>query len=157
MEVTLEQKIIIVMLFDGWVKFTDNFIGYENPDTLESLTEKGLSRKIQFDHKFYHNSYDYLMPVWVKFRRLSDVRQMNESDQHYYFKLKKDILSVMEGCDTPESLFHVIYKAISWLQSDRCEYYKTIQSLSERHNMPVSKIKRFFNGTSKLTPPSTQA
>ena len=82
MEVTLEQKIIIVMLFDGWVKFTDNFIGYENPDTLESLTEKGLSRKIQFDHKFYHNSYDYLMSAWEKVdAKLNEIMHDTDHEQ----------------------------------------------------------------------------
>jgi hypothetical protein len=62
------------------------------------------------DRVFYHDSYDWLMPVWVKFREL----RFDDSKQRARFaKRRQDIRYAMTEGTVPE-LFAALVEAVRW-------------------------------------------
>lgn len=115
----LEKRITAVMLFDGWVYMDTVWRHPEKGDiTIQGI--KAIIHNAQsFDTRSYFTSYDFLMPVWVKFRELEDEIYHEGTNYMDYSELSSNIRTAMLYRPINES-FIALSDAVIW--------YQTIQS-----------------------------
>lgn len=112
---TLEEQIKIVMEFCDWktigCSMDDNVIYFHiQPDKNRKFpTTTKLSKGTH-----YHNDWNWLMPVWIKYRR-TYIGELSYENQLDYFKYKRQIIDIMTRTDTPQELFNTLADAIQWL------------------------------------------
>jgi len=107
---------------EGFPHKTD---GYGYVQTLEGfeisdfINEKYHEQDKNF-HQFaiedlkYHISYDWLMPVWVKFRDLENEIVDYQFNKLAFYVLKAKIKDLLTEKDTPIEAFEELAKAIEW-------------------------------------------
>ena len=90
--------------FDGWITPPD-----VNPD----LGKKG-NRLTSYENLKYHTSYDWLMPVWVRFRdnRFGD---MAKTAQHK--TLCDSMINIIAFSNEPMTLFKAMVHAIKTMNN----------------------------------------
>ncbi len=108
----MERRTIAVMLFDEYKQKATKSV-FVHPD-FGSLTNFGIRNKID-KGIFYHNSYDILMPVWVKFR---DMNLMDITDaQRLYYNVHYQNITTALTQDTITEFFIYLSSAIIWYQN----------------------------------------
>ena len=119
----LEKRIIAVMEFHGW-KLLGNGRGQYMRPKVDGLNCPMLLSGAQiFEHTYYHTSYDWLMPVWAKFRALKfpaphTDEWVNGEGLYMEHSGKCDVIrSAITDSDSPMNVFIVLSNAIIWYQS----------------------------------------
>jgi hypothetical protein len=62
----------------------------------------------------YHSSFDWIMPVYFKFRDLSDIQEERFTQHDYWIKKIVEALKYGDKDDCPSKAFVKIVEAIQW-------------------------------------------
>jgi hypothetical protein len=93
------------------------FMGFENDGTT-FIVFGFVNNKISAykDDLKFHTSYDWLMPIWVKFRDLHPTIDMNDDIAHETIKYSRYKTSITYKLlhSTIEEVFEELGKAIEW-------------------------------------------
>ena len=63
----------------------------------------------------YHTSWDWLMPVWIKFRDL----EFAGKNEMLHSKVKHDLFHKLYRANSPSDFFHHLVEAVKWYQSTK--------------------------------------
>lgn len=103
---THEEKTRLIAEFDGWE--VDRFLSDAN--NAEYYTHP-IKLGIYIKHMEYYKSYDWLMPVWHKFRDL------RFEDNHHLAYRERIEYQLMDGNE--ETLFNALAEAIEWYNTTK--------------------------------------
>ena len=116
-ETTIEEKLAVVAEFMGEKTYNMKTAFYDNE--MPHVMSKGHSGYMPVA---YHTSYDWIMPVWRKFRDLPLETHSQDTPESFWEPTKygeyfEMIKSALVASDTPEDCFNILYEAIAWLNS----------------------------------------
>ena len=111
-----EEKLITVMIFDGWREISNDKGQYLRPKNFGPASPLALSQKHILEYVGYQTSWDWLHPVWEKFR---DMQMYDPNDWLIHWNHCQKIKKAITDYNSPTEAYTALYEAITFLNNKR--------------------------------------